>query len=81
LLLSQEACFDILDDQKGRLRYRVIYLTFIEHEGGETTYFIADGQGVSNPLACVAEFWQQVYEVGRDVDFNLSGCSKECGCE
>jgi hypothetical protein len=82
LLLSQEAHFDIIDEKKGRVFYRVLYITFMEEDTGkETSYFLADADGVSQPLACVAEFWQQVVEVGRDVDFTLSGCSSECGYE
>ncbi|SEM72198.1 hypothetical protein [Lihuaxuella thermophila] len=90
LLISHEALFDILDDVKGQVSYRVVYLTFADGEGGgEITYFFADANAVTHPLACVAEFWQQVSEVGRDVDFNLSGCTahdlnrtwKKCDCE
>ncbi|MBA4492933.1 hypothetical protein ACFO25_08410 [Paenactinomyces guangxiensis] len=76
LVISHEALFDIVDEGKGQVSYRVLYVTFANPESGqETTYFLADENAVSHPLACVAEFWQQVSEVGRDVDFNLSGCS------
>ncbi|MBA4541715.1 MULTISPECIES: hypothetical protein [Thermoactinomyces] len=82
LLLSQEAHFDIIDEKKGRTGYRVLYVTFLEDgEDRETSYFFADANGVSQPLACVAEFWQQVIDIGRDVDFTMTGCSRECGCE
>lgn len=76
LLISHEARFDIVDEEKGQVSYEVIYVTFEAPESGEEiTYFFADEQGVSEPLACVAEFWQHVSVVGRDVDFNLSGCT------
>ena len=86
--LSHEASFDIVDEQAGPVHYRVLYITFMDEEtGDETTYFFADEESVSEPLACVAEFWQQVWELGRDIDFEMFGCSvydinrKPCGCE
>ncbi|MBA4601369.1 hypothetical protein [Thermoactinomyces mirandus] len=76
LYLSHEACFDIVDEKRGTIPYRVLYVTFMnENSGDETTYFVADERGGSQPLACVAEFWQQVYELGRDIDFEMFGCT------
>lgn len=75
LLISHEARFDIIDDQKGNVEYGVLYISFLnEQTGEETTYFFADEKEVSNPLACVVQFWEKVHEVGRDIDFNLTGC-------
>lgn len=76
LYLSHEACFDIVDEKRGATPYGVFYVTFVnEDSGDETTYFIADEQGASEPLACVAEFWQQVHELGRNIDFEMFGCT------
>lgn len=73
LAISHEAVFNIVDEAKGEVRCRVLYLTF-DAIDDELTYYFVD-ETASEPLACVAEFWQQVSEVGRDVDFTLSGCS------
>ncbi|MGA8943468.1 MAG: hypothetical protein WB502_12270 [Thermoactinomyces sp.] len=76
LHLSHEACFDIVDEKQGTVPYQVLYVTFMEEDsGGETTYFVADDQRVTQPLSCVAEFWQQVCELGRDIDFEMFGCT------
>ncbi|TCS94942.1 hypothetical protein [Hazenella coriacea] len=76
LLISHEASFDLLDEDHGTVPYKVIYVTFENPETGEeTTYFFADEKGVSQPLSCVVEFWSQVSEVGRDVNFELTGCT------
>jgi len=76
LLISHEARFDILDEEKKQVEYSVLYVSFLSEETGEeTTYFFADESGISHPLACVAQFWEQVHEVGRDTDFNVSGCA------
>lgn len=75
LLISHEACFDIMDDHKGQVEYNVLYVSFLDEKTGEeTTYFFADEHSVTHPLACVAQFWEQVHEVGRNTDFNLTGC-------
>ncbi|MFC7441346.1 hypothetical protein [Laceyella putida] len=77
LLISHEAGFDIVEDEGAPCYYDVLYVTFMdEATGKETTYFIADEQRVAQPLAYVGEYWQRVSEVGRDVDFQMSGCSK-----
>ncbi len=88
LYLSHEACFDIVDERRGAIPYRVLYVTFMnEDSGDETTYFVADELAVSQPLACVAEFWQQVCELGREIDFEMFGCTghdlskHSCHCE
>ncbi|SFI99891.1 hypothetical protein [Thermoflavimicrobium dichotomicum] len=76
LEISHEAIFDVIDEQKGQVQYRVIYVSFWdEGEKKERTYFFADEHLVSNPLECVAAFWEQVTDVGRDVDFNMTGCT------
>jgi hypothetical protein len=76
LVISHEAMFAILDRGEQPIPYRVLYVTFAEEEGGkEVTYFFAGEHTLEEPLAYVAEFWQQVTEVGRDVDFRLSGCA------
>jgi hypothetical protein len=76
LVISHEAVFDILDGGEQPILYRVLYVTFAEEEGEkEVTYFFAGEHTVEEPLAYVAEFWQQVTEVGRDVDFRLTGCA------
>ncbi len=76
LEISHEAIFDVIDEKKGRVQNRVIYVTFWDEEkNGEITYFFADEHRVSNPLECVVTFWEQVSNVGRDVDFNLTGCA------
>lgn len=93
LLISHEARFDIVEDDDHTVSYKVIYVTFEHPETSEeTTYFFADEQGVSQPLACVVEFWNQVSEVGRDVDLEATGCTanefsrllkqkkNSCGC-
>lgn len=74
LLISHEAHFDIIDEQQNTLRYQVAYVTFEQSEN-ELTYFFADAATVENPLAYVAAFWEQVTDVGRDVDFSMVGCS------
>ncbi|MBD1371019.1 hypothetical protein IC620_01420 [Hazenella sp. IB182357] len=75
LRISHEAHFDIIDEKYGALSYGVHYLTFEnKQDEGETTYFLAETDGVSEPLACVAEFWPKVMELGRDTDFG-TGCT------
>jgi hypothetical protein len=76
LEISHEALFDIIDEKQGQVQYRVIYVSFWnEDEKEEMTYFFADEYQVSHPLECVASFWEQVTNVGRDVDFTMTGCS------
>jgi hypothetical protein len=76
LEISHEAIFDVIDEKKGRVQSRVIYVTFWDEEKkDEVTYFFIDEHQVSNPLECVVSFWEQVSDVGRDVDFNLTGCA------
>jgi hypothetical protein len=76
LTISHEAMFDILDRGEQSIPYRVLYVTFAaEEQEKEVTYFFADEDMVQEPLAYVAEFWQQVIEVGRDVDFHRTGCA------
>lgn len=69
LYLSHEIHFDIQDRAYGLIRYEVWYITF-HKDDGETTFFFADEDKVSQPLDCVVEFWKQGWEVGRDVDMN-----------
>jgi hypothetical protein len=78
LLITHEAGFDIIEEEDGSpLYYDVLYVTFMDDATGkETTYFIADEKRVNQPLAYVGEYWRQVSEVGRDIDFQMSGCSK-----
>jgi hypothetical protein len=73
-LLSQEAAFTIEDDRKGQVGYDVLYLTYEDREGESVLFFI-DEDAVTHPLACVVQFYEQVKDVGRDVDFSLTGCS------
>jgi hypothetical protein len=76
LEISHDACFDIEDDEQGVVQVQVAYVTFAEPEtANEITYFLVDPDSCSDALACVAEFWGQVHEVGRDVDFRVTGCS------
>lgn len=79
LLISHDAMFDVLDDFEEKVRYQVIYITF-EDGDQEVCYFLAKEGIVSDPLSCVVEFWQQVWEVGRDVDFKVSGCRTKVFC-
>lgn len=79
LYLTHEAVFDLLfpieaeTDQE--VEYKVLFFTWVDFKSGEeTTYFIASNDIVPEPLACVAEFWPLVSEVGRDVDFQKTGC-------
>lgn len=77
LMITHEAGFDIVEDEGEPFYYDVLFITFMDEANGkETTYFIADQQRVAQPLAYVGEFWQRVSEVGRDVDFQMSGCGK-----
>lgn len=82
LQISHDAMFDLLDDAEQQVRYQVIYLTFNEDEDGqEVSYFLAKEGIVSDPLSCVVEFWQHVWEVGKDVDFTISGCRTKVFCQ
>lgn len=74
LQISHEAHFDVIDAKQGKLRYQVVYVTFEDDNGKEITYFFADGKCVEDPLMYIATFWEQVSEVGRDVDFSMTGC-------
>ncbi|SDY29447.1 hypothetical protein [Thermoactinomyces sp. DSM 45892] len=79
LYLTHEGVFDLLftmDDHKDQqVEYKVLFLTWVDfHSGEEKTYFIAPNHIVPEPLACVAEFWPLVSEIGRDVDFQKTGC-------
>ncbi|MCH5583614.1 hypothetical protein MK805_01335 [Shimazuella sp. AN120528] len=73
-LLSQEAVFTIEDERQGQVDYDILYLTYEDSEGESVLFFI-DENNVTHPLACVVQFYEQVKEVGRDVDFSLTGCS------
>lgn len=72
-LLSQEAAFTIEDERQGKVDYEILYLTY--EEEGESVLFFMDESAVTHPLACVVQFYEQVKDVGRDVDFSLTGCS------
>lgn len=74
-IISHEAIFDIHDEQRGTISYAIQYLTFWAEGGEEVTYFLVDMLGVEHPLACVVQFWDKVKEVGRDVDFKITGCA------
>ena len=72
IVLTQEAQFDVIE--KGEtIRYQVFYLTFRDGEE-EITYFLAPSDTVEQPLAYVAEFYRHTADIGRDVDFAISGC-------
>lgn len=71
LMISHEAIFDVIDDEKGKVTCSVLYLT-IEENTEEAVYFFVDKNQVTHPLACVVEFWPHVEEIGREMD--LSGC-------
>jgi hypothetical protein len=73
-LISQEAVFTIDDERAGQVEYRVLYFTY-EVDGAETVLFFMDESAVTHPLACVVQFYEQVKDVGRDVDFSLVGCT------
>jgi len=72
--MSQEAIFTIDDERAGQIEYDVLYLTY-EDDDEETILFIMDETAVTHSLACVVQFYEQVKDVGRDVDFSLIGCS------
>jgi hypothetical protein len=72
--ISQEAVFTIEDEREGKTNFTVLYLTY-EEEDGESVLFFMDETAVTHPLACVVQFYDQVKEVGRDVDFSLIGCT------
>lgn len=72
IVLTQEAKFDIIEQEQSHT-YQVFYLTFTKEEE-EITYFLAPAEGVTEPLAYVAEFYRHTAEVGRDIDFAISGC-------
>lgn len=79
LFITNEGIFDlIIQNENGedkQVEYRVLYFTWLDEEtGDEATYFFARDEIVPEPLACVGEFWPLVYEVGRDVDFMVTGC-------
>jgi hypothetical protein len=73
-LLSQEAIFTIEDERNGQIDVTVTYLTY-EEADGEIVVFLIDEAAVTHPLACVVQFYGQVKEVGRDVDFHVIGCT------
>lgn len=73
-LLSQEAIFTITDETKGQIDVEVLYLTY-DKSGEESIYFLFDEEMVTHPMSCVVQFYEQVKEIGRDVDFSLSGCT------
>jgi hypothetical protein len=73
-LLSQEAAFTIEDERQGQVDYDVLYLTY-EGEDGESILFFMDENAVTHPLACAVQFYEHVKDVGRDVDFSLTGCA------
>lgn len=75
LMLSHEAHFDIEDPDRGTVRYSAYYVTFTGEDGREETFFFADEQSVSRPLDCIVAFWDHVRNVGRDADFESSGCA------
>ncbi|WP_028778713.1 hypothetical protein [Shimazuella kribbensis] len=72
--ISQEAVFTIEDEREGKKDFTVIYLTY-EDDEGESVLFFMDETAVTHPLACVVQFYEQVKEIGRDVDFSLIGCT------
>lgn len=79
LYLTQEAVFDLLFPNEAEadqeVEYKVLFFTWVDfHSGHEKIYFIAPNNVVPEPLACVVEFWPLVREVGRDVDFQKTGC-------
>lgn len=75
LTISHDAVFEVFEEGDQKVTYQVLYVTFQKEEDEtETTYFLAKEDVVKEPLAYVAEFWQQVSEVGRDVDFTVAGC-------
>ncbi|GAA5344219.1 hypothetical protein [Planifilum fimeticola] len=77
LSISHEAHFDIEDPDRGTVRYSVYYVTFTGEDGEEETFFFAGENSASRPLDCVAAFWDQVRNVGRDTDFSSSGCASK----
>ncbi|WP_044642241.1 hypothetical protein [Risungbinella massiliensis] len=74
-IISHEAIFDIHDEKNGTVSYAIQYLTFWGENGEEITYFLVDMLSVEHPLACVVQFWDKVKDVGRDVDFTITGCA------
>lgn len=77
LSVSHEAHFDIEEPDRGTIRYTVYYVTFTGEDGVEETFFFAGEEPASRPLDCVAAFWDQVRDVGRDTDFSSSGCASK----
>lgn len=75
LVISHEARFDVLVNEQEKTQYQVAFVTFNNEKAKEITYFFADQQKVENPLEYIIAFWELVSEVGRDVDFSLTGCS------
>lgn len=73
-VLSQEAVFDVIEGEQ-QVSYSVLFLTFTDEFAKEKNFFLAPQGVVSEPLAYVAEFWSVSSEVGRDMDFAISGCS------
>lgn len=79
LYLTHEGVFDLLfpneEEEDQEVEYKVLFFTWVNFKSGEEiTYFIAPNNYVPEPLACVAEFWPLVSEIGRDVDFQKTGC-------
>lgn len=73
-IISQEAIFTIEDERKGQVEVEVLYFTY-EQNDEEMVYFCIDELAATHPMACVVQFYEQVKNVGRDVDFSLTGCS------
>jgi hypothetical protein len=78
LHLTHDAIFDIVDDEKGTVRYQALFMTFLAEE--EETYFFAAEEKVKESLAYVIDFWQRVNEVGRDANFSVVGCRAKAFC-
>jgi hypothetical protein len=75
LLISQEAIFTIEDEKKGQVDVEVFYLTYKQDDYTEVVYFAIDESSVTHPMACVVQLFEQVKDVGQDVDFSLTGCT------
>lgn len=74
LTISHEAIFDVLDEKEDPLQLKVLYLSLYDSASEqENIYFFISEQQIAHPLAYGAQFWEQVKEIGRDMD--LSGCT------
>lgn len=66
--LTHDIEFTIDDEQKGDVTYPVFYMNVAEKpREPSVTYYIGARDLVSNPLACIAEFYMRTHEIGKNL--------------